>query len=65
MMMRLLLALRLNPAQRTAQFFNLAFISQFLPLSDFHQFKHLIQLVVQFLERLGNKSGVFHRLSNG
>lgn len=67
MMVRLLLllALRLNPAQRTAQLFNLAFIRQFLAFSDLDEFQNLVHLIVQFLQRLGNKRGVFHRLRDG
>ena len=59
------LARRLDTAERPAQFFQFAFIGQLLPLGDFDEFQNFIHLVVQFLERLGNESGMFHGLGNG
>lgn len=59
------LASRLDTAERPAQFFQFAFVGQLLPLCDFDEFQDFIHLVVQFLERLGYESGMFHGLGNG
>lgn len=64
-MRRLRRALRLDAAERAAQFVQLPFIGEFLALGDFDEFKDFVHLVVQFLEGLGDKSGVFHGLRDG
>jgi hypothetical protein len=55
------LARRLDAAERSAKFINLAFISQLLTLGEFHEFKDLVQLVDCVLELLGD----FGRVQNG
>lgn len=58
-------ALRLDAAERTAQFVQLPLIGELLTLGDFDKLKDFVHLVVQFLERLGNERGMFHGLGNG
>ncbi len=63
---RLLLeARRLDAAERAAEFFNLAFVGQFLALGKLDQFKNFVQLVNRVLERLGNFRGMGHSLADG
>ena len=50
LMMRLrLLTLRLDTAERTAKFLNLAFVGELLALSDLDELKDFVHLIVQFL----------------
>jgi hypothetical protein len=62
---RLRAALRLDAAERAAEFVQLAFISELLALGDFDEFQNFIHLVVQFLQRIGDERGVRNGLVNG
>ena len=52
------MARRLDAAQRTVQFINLPFISEFLAFREFDQFQDLFQLIHGVLERFSDLSGV-------
>jgi len=59
------LARGLDAAERPTQFFDLAFIGQFLAFGDFNEFQDFIEFVNHLLERLGNASGQLHRMTYG
>jgi hypothetical protein len=63
-MRRLLLALRLDAAERAAQFLDLAFIGDFLPLGNFNELEDFVHLVVQFFQRIGDEQSVFDSLAD-
>jgi hypothetical protein len=63
--MLLLVAERLDAAERAAKFINLALIGELLALRQFDQFKNFVQLVNHIFERFGNFGGVGHRLGDG
>jgi hypothetical protein len=60
-----LVARRLDSAERTAKFFNLALVGKLLALGDFNQFKNFIELVNHVLERFRNFRGMGHGLADG
>jgi hypothetical protein len=64
MVRRLLLALRLDAAERAAQFLDLAFVGDLLALGDFNEFEDLVHLVVQFFQRIGDEQGVLDGLAD-
>lgn len=57
--------LGLDAAQGAAQFLDFALVSDFLAFSQLDEFQQFIHLVVQFLQRIGDKSGVLDGLGNG
>ena len=59
------LAGRLDAAERAAEFVNLAFVGELLPLGDFDQFEHFVEMINHLLEAIGNFRGVFDGLADG
>jgi hypothetical protein len=62
---RLHLPGRLDAAERTAKFIDLAFIGELLTLSQFNEFQNLIQLVDRVLQRLGDLGRMQNCLVDG
>ena len=56
---------RLDATQRPAQFFDLAFVRQFLAFGEFHQLKDLIELIHRMLQRFRDLRRVQHGLMDG
>jgi len=56
---------RLDAAQRAAEFFDLAFVGQFLAFGEFHEFEDFVQLINRVLERFGDFGGVQDGLMDG
>ena len=67
MMSRLLLlvALRLDAAERAAQLLYLAFVGELLALGNLDELENLVHLVVQFFQRRGDEHGVLDGLTDG
>jgi hypothetical protein len=65
MMLLLRLTLRLDAAQRAAEFIKLALVGDFLSLGNFDEFEHFVQLIVQFLQRIGYEGRVLDGLADG
>jgi hypothetical protein len=61
----LLMAWRLDAAERAAKFVNFALIGKFLALGHLDQFQDFVQLVNRVLERFRNFRGVRHSLADG
>ena len=59
------LARRLDASERAAEFFNLAFVGEFLAFGDFDEFEHFVEMVRHLLEGVGNFRGVFDGLADG
>lgn len=59
------LARRLDAAERAAEFVNLAFVGELLPLGDLDQFQHFVEMINHLLEAVGNFRGVLDRLADG
>ena len=55
----------MNFSQRTAQRFNFPFVSEFLALSQFDEFKHFFHPVERLLEQFDNLRHFFNRLADG
>jgi len=60
-----LMAGRLDAAQSPAEFFDLAFIGEFLALGYFHQLKNFVQLIDRVFQRFRDFRGVGHGLADG
>jgi hypothetical protein len=58
LVLRTLMARRLDAAQRAAQLLNFALICKLLAFSKFNQFQNLIQLVDRVLELFGDFGGM-------
>lgn len=61
----LLRTLRLDVAERAAQFINFPLVGELLALGNLDQFEHFIHLVVQFLQRVGDESRMRHGFVDG
>ena len=56
--------MRLDAAERAAEFFQLAFVGEFLALGDLDEFQNFIHLIVQLFQRVGDERGVRDGLVN-
>jgi len=59
------LARWLDTSQCAAQFVNLAFVGELLPLGNLDEFEHFVEMINHLLEAIGNFRGVFHGLTDG